>query len=304
MVNGLLRVEDLIDEDETRVLLQVRDGADERLDVEILKGGATPEAMIRLFRTVRHPSLPVLLGRIDLDGMGPAVAYAAVPSIPGTALLDGVLPSVRAVLRVIERVAGALMAAHAGGICHRDLHLGQIRLEASGVVRLHGWGAAAAGVRRRRLTFENAASLAPEALQRKDVWGSDVYALGVVFWELLSGQRATPASVAQARSPAFVERIRARAPELEPALVDEIVALVRAMVREEWESRPLAMEVARRCQRLGAELRGTDLVRYAGDRVPAVLAVRSPSAGWAGRRLLPKQTAPAPQLGFNWALAR
>lgn len=304
MVNGVLRVEDMVDEDEVRVLLQARDDTDQPVDVEILTATTTPEAMGRLFRLVRHPAMPLFLGRVELQGVGPAVAYAGAPSVSGHALLDGLLPSLPAVIRIVERVAGALVAAHAAGVCHRDLHLGQVRLEASGVVRLHGWSAAAAGVRSRRLTFDTAAYLAPEALQRRDVWASDVYALGVVLLELLAGQRVTPASVSLARGPGLAAVIRDRAPDIDAAALDALVDLVRRMLREDWEGRPLAMEVVRRCQRLAPMLRGTDLARYAGDHVPAVLATRGPARGWAGRRLVPRGAAPSSQLGFAWSLAR
>ncbi len=304
MVNGVLRVEDLVVEDETHLVLRARNAADELLEVEQLRGGATPDALVRLYRTVRHPVMPLALGLSDLDGLGPVVVYAAAPSISGLALVDGQLPSLLAALRVGERLASALAAAHAVGVCHRDLHLGQVRLEASGLVRLHGWGAAAMGVRSRRITFDGAAYLAPEALQRRDVWASDIYALGVILLELVVGQRATPASVAMVRTPALAAAIRRRDLGLDDAGVDALVALIRAMVQDDWESRPLAMEVARRCARVGATLRGTDLVRYAGDHVPAVLAARASASGWAGRRLVPRVVAPAPQQRLGWAVAR
>ena len=304
MVNGLLRVEDLVEEDEIRLLLQARTATDELIDLEQLRNGVTPEAVVRLFRTVRHPSMPILLGRTDLEGLGPVVVYAGAPSVSARALLDGPLPSLHAVLRMVERVASVLTAAHAAGVCHRDLHLGQVRVEVSGVVRLHGWAAAASGARNRRITFDTAAYLAPEALQRRDVWASDVYALGVVLLELVAGQRVTPASVSVARAEGLEGSIRARVPGVDPGALDDLVGLIRAMLDEDWEARPLAMEVARRCTRLGARIPGIDLLRYATSRVPATLAVRGPAAGWAGRRLVPRVSAPAPQLTIGWTLAR
>jgi len=298
MIDDVLAVEGVLVQDEVRTLLVARDRSGDRLELELPAGGASEvDAVDRLFRRLQHPAILQRVPSMDLEDVGRVGRYRALPALFGTELLGGHLPSLPAVLRIVERVAGALSAAHAVGVCHRDLHLGQVRLEATGAVRLDGWVAAAVGQRRRRLTLETAASLAPEVLQRRETWAGDVYALGVVAMELIVGERATPASVSRHAGADLLALVKARDPGGD---AHAVVRLVRDMLSADWEARPLAMEVVRRCQKLH---QCTDLGRYAGTQVPARLASRPSRPGWQGRRLVPHQPRPAPQLPLHLAIA-
>ena len=120
-------------------------------------------------------------------------------------LLHGPLSPQRA-LHIVEQIAPALDYAHQKGVLHRDLKPSNILLDANGDAYIADFGIA-------RILGENAPSLttsgvvgtpsymSPEQAQGHELDGrSDVYALGVVLFEMLTGQRPfegeTPYSVA------------------------------------------------------------------------------------------------------------
>ncbi|WP_328651918.1 serine/threonine protein kinase [Micromonospora sp. NBC_00330] len=111
-------------------------------------------------------------------------------------LVVGPLPP-RAGLRVCAEVASALTAAHEQGLVHRDIKPGNVMLTPTGAKVLDFGIAAAAGAP--EIDFEGRllgtpAYLAPERLQAGDVLpASDVYALGLLLFRVLTGRLPWPA---------------------------------------------------------------------------------------------------------------
>src|SRR5919197_1378002 len=108
--------------------------------------------------------------------------------------------------RIAGEIAAALEVAHRAGIVHRDVKPGNVMLSPQGEVKVLDFGiAAAAGAHLTApgFTMGTAAYLSPEqAAGKRAIPASDVYALGVVLYEMLCGhppfKGETPVAVAAA----------------------------------------------------------------------------------------------------------
>jgi predicted Ser/Thr protein kinase len=142
--------------------------------------------------------------------------------------LRGGRPRTEEVLRWLEQAAAALDAGHAAGVVHRDVKPGNLLLDGRGEVRVADFGVASAvGLDSLTMTgtvLGTAGYLAPEqARGERATSASDLYALAVVAWELLTGRRPfeseSPTAEAAAHVNAPVPSISQEgdlSPELDP----------------------------------------------------------------------------------------
>jgi len=136
----------------------------------------------------------------------------------------GRLPQERAV-EVARQICAGLAAAHDQGILHRDLKPANVMLDGRGQVRLTDFGLAslADGIEQTDVRAGTPAYQAPEQLSGEAVSKqSDIFALGLVLYELFTGKR-----VFQAQSMAELQDLHASSapsslsshvPELDPAV--------------------------------------------------------------------------------------
>jgi len=117
----------------------------------------------------------------------------------------GRLPKDKAV-QLARQLCAGLMAAHEQGILHRDLKPANIMIDGRGRAKITDFGLAglAEGIGGADVRAGTPAYMAPEQLAGKEVSvKSDIYALGLVLYELFTGQRAfearTPEEIAKAR---------------------------------------------------------------------------------------------------------
>ena len=220
-------------------------GTDTRLDrtvaLKIMHADlASDEDFVRRFvgeaRSVARLSHPNVVTVFDQGADGHSL-YLAMEHVPGQTLREllnerGRL-SPREALDIMDGVLAGLAAAHDAGIAHRDVKPENVLLTDSGVVKVADFGLARllAGVRQTKtgMIIGTAAYLAPEQVAgaASDA-RSDVYAAGVMLFELLTGRQPhtgdTPLAVAYKHVNEVVPPPSAVVPGLPPAL-DTLVAL-------------------------------------------------------------------------------
>ncbi|MDA0251900.1 MAG: serine/threonine-protein kinase, partial [Actinomycetota bacterium] len=190
---------------------QVWEAVDSRLGrrvaVKVLKQefSSDPE-FIERFRTeartvamLNHPGIAAVhdYGETDMDGEG-RTAYLVMELVNGEPLNSVIKRtgrlSLRHALDMLEQTGRALQVAHAAGLVHRDVKPGNILITPTGQVKLTDFGIAkavdAAPVTQTGMVMGTAQYIAPEqALGQDATAASDVYSLGVVGYEAVSGKR-------------------------------------------------------------------------------------------------------------------
>lgn len=125
------------------------------------------------------------------------MAYIAMELLEGDDLTyyckkENLLP-VSKVLVLMVKVAGALAYAHEHGVIHRDIKPSNLMLIKGGQVKVTDFGIARAvdsSKTRTGVVLGTPAYMSPEQVSGKKVDGrSDLFSLGIVFYELLTGER-------------------------------------------------------------------------------------------------------------------
>jgi eukaryotic-like serine/threonine-protein kinase len=177
---------------------------------------ATDEVVVERFEResvsaaqINHPNAV----RIYDTGHEDQLVYLVMEHVDGPSLRDvlrrsGQLDPI-VVAAIGEQVAAALGEAHARGLVHRDVKPANILIDADGTVKVTDFGIAKALDSDATLTTPGtvvgtAAYVAPEQLEEGRVDArADVYALGVVLYECLTGRPAfagdTPTATAAMR---------------------------------------------------------------------------------------------------------
>lgn len=200
---------------------------------------------VRLGRQIAHPNVCHLYDIVEWDG----AHFVTMEYVDGEDLgrllrRIGRLAPDKAV-DFARGIAAGLAAAHAKGIFHRDLKPANIMIDSRGDARIMDFGLAFAAGEDDGTISGTPAYMAPEQLEgRPATVRSDLYALGLVMYELFTGKRAhaartlrervrdatseitTPSSLIRDMDPA-VERIILRClatdPEERPASAREII---------------------------------------------------------------------------------
>ncbi|WP_300006974.1 serine/threonine-protein kinase [Pseudonocardia sp.] len=193
---------------------------------------------------VRHPGLVALRdGGID-DG----VPYLVLDLVDGPTLAEHLLLygplTPEATRRLGARVADALAAVHAAGIVHRDVKPANVLLELDGAPRLTDFGIAhaldATSLTRSGAVVGTVGYLAPEQVRGRAVGvAADVYALGLVLLEAVTGRREYPGTAVESAA----ARLH-RAPAIPRHLPAPLARAIRAMTASDPSRRPRAAAVA------------------------------------------------------------
>ncbi len=156
-------------------------------------------AEARTVAMLNHPGIAAVhdYGETEMDGEG-RTAYLVMELVNGEPLNSVIKRtgrlSLRHALDMLEQTGRALQVAHAAGLVHRDVKPGNILITPTGQVKLTDFGIAkavdAAPVTQTGMVMGTAQYIAPEqALGEDATAASDVYSLGVVGYEAVSGKR-------------------------------------------------------------------------------------------------------------------
>ena len=149
-----------------------------------------------IYKALKHPNIIELVGA-SYDGPKPHLALEYIHGETLSGLIERNPGGLKfpAVFRIVEDIVGALLQAHAKSIIHRDLQPQNVLIDGSGVVKLFDFGIAyAEDDLVRTITGTIMGTIlysSPEQSEGKGVdERADLYSLGLVFYELLSGKRA------------------------------------------------------------------------------------------------------------------
>ncbi|MBB2915540.1 serine/threonine-protein kinase [Streptosporangium becharense] len=252
----------------------------------------------RAMATINHSGVVDVYdyGVHEVPGAG-ATAYLVMKFVDGEPLdrllgrLGRITPG--AAMDLISQAASALQAVHEQGIVHRDIKPGNLLVRSDGTLVLTDFGIARSDAASRLtdagMVLGTAAYCAPEQAEGAPVTPAvDIYALGVVAYECLAGQRPfdgdTPVTIA-------LKHIREAPPPLPP----DIPPAVRALVE-----RALSKDPARRFPSAAAMSTAAQQAVLGGGTGPAVSqAPAVPETGWQAQ--MPQGGPPqaAPQTGWH-----
>ena len=203
------------------------DQFEQRVAIKVLKRGTDTDEVLRRFlrerqilANLKHPHIASLVdGGVSPDGL-PFFALEYVEGEPFTAYCAARHLRVEDRLRLFLDVCAAVESAHRALIVHRDLKPSNILVADGGYVKLLDFGIAKLLARgaEQALTLTDLRLLTPQYAAPEQVRGdpvttaTDVYALGLLLYELLTGERAQhPKSTdAKAVHEAVVETAAAR----------------------------------------------------------------------------------------------
>ncbi len=222
------------------------------------------EREAKTISNLNHPHICVLHDIGHQDGIDYLVMECVEGETLAKRLEKGPLP-LEQVLKLGSQIADALDKAHRSGVVHRDLKPGNIMLTPTGA-KLLDFGLAkpaalvsgatltAAATQTTPVTQEGTVVgtfqyMSPEQIEGKELDGrSDIFSLGAVLYEMLTGQRAFPGksqlSVASAileKEPAPISSVKPLTP---PALDHGIRRCLAKDPEERWQTaRDLALEL-------------------------------------------------------------
>ncbi len=232
---------------------------------EALRGASAIRRLIREARAASLLNHPNIITVYEVIQTGDSVAIA-MEQVAGQTLRDcqiaGVAPE--QAIHLVHQIALALANAHQNGIVHRDIKPENIMVRPDGLVKVLDFGLARefvgtdpvlSSVSVAGLAVGTVRYMAPEQLRGETATAaSDVFSLGVVLYELLSGQHPFH-SVSIWETAHAIASVEPCAPsELNPSVSPGLESLILRMLAKNASTRPKASEIA-------AILENVDIVR-------------------------------------------
>jgi len=203
---------------------------------------------VRVARQVSHPNVCRVFDIGEADG----VPFLTMEYVDGEDLASlirriGRLPQDKAI-EVSRQVCAGLAAAHERGVVHRDLKPANVMLDGAGKARITDFGLAglAANIHGAEVRAGTPAYMAPEQLAGKEVTvKSDIYSLGLVMYEMLTGKRAyeapTLAELLKSREEGTITNPSTLVKDLDP-LIERVI--LRCLEKDPARRPSSALQVA------------------------------------------------------------
>jgi serine/threonine-protein kinase len=241
--------------------------------------------------SLSHPNIVQVYDRgVSEDGR----YFIAMEYVPGGTLMerierDGPVAP-RAAAAVAGQIAEALGAAHERGLIHRDVKPQNVLVTASGDVKVADFGiaraAAAVAISETSAVLGTARYMSPEQAMGREVGPpSDLYSLGVVFYEMLTGEvpfeADTPVAVSMKHvneTPSAPREIRGEIPEAVNAVV------LRLLAKDPGARYASAAALVADLDRVAAGLAPADQTRTEAQTDPLRTAPGVPASGGRGPR--------------------
>jgi predicted Ser/Thr protein kinase len=219
--------------------------------IKILTATAlTDQTRQRLLREARavarlsHPNIiPVFdAGEAQVPGHEHPLPYIVMEYVEGVSLHDHQPEGLAETIKIVVQVSDALEHAHKQGVVHRDLKPENILITSDGRAMLMDFGLASAGAS--RLTTEGTILgtvfyLAPELAVGKEYDGrADLYALGVLLYELTTGQLPFSAEDPVAVIGQHLHATATPPRSLNPTIPEALNDLILQMLNKEPGGRP------------------------------------------------------------------
>ncbi len=232
-----------------RVLLGYDPQIDRKVAIKVVQGVVpeSPEARERFLAEARsagrllHPGIVALFDAGEADG----VPYLAMEYVAGDPLdrfctPDALLP-VPVVVDLVARAAEALAYAHRCGIVHRDIKPANLMRVADSAVKVMDFGLAGgaeAGLGSPGVILGSPSYLSPEQVRGATIDGrGDLFALAVVLYELLAGEKPFPGDSVSAVVYRIVNEAPREPPPGHPRFSHELRAFLRTALAKSPDER-------------------------------------------------------------------
>lgn len=235
----------------------------------------------RITAVLSHPGIAQVYDYGEQDDHA-FLVMELIPGDPLSAILKrhprGLDPAIA--LDIVDQAARALGAAHARGVVHRDFKPGNLLVTEDGTVRLTDFGIArgneSLGLTQTGMVMGTAQYISPEQASGKSAThASDLYALGVVAHECLTG---APPFHADSPVALALAHVRQEPPPLPSHLPAPLRDLVAQLLRKEPAQRPASTaEVAARVQ--GMRVRFAEFTGAATGSLASVSAEATAQMG-------------------------
>jgi len=271
------------------------------------------EREAKILAALNHPHIGAIYGLERVDGV-PALVLELVEGPTLAQRLSEGLPTVTEAIALAAQITDALDFAHQRGIIHRDLKPANITVTSAGAVKLLDFGLAkavaddttnerAAGPSVPVTTSHpgailgTAAYMSPEQARGEPVDArSDLFSLGAVLYEMVTGRRAFGGETASAVIRSILNDRPAPPRAINPEVPAALEQLVLRLLDKDREARPpSAGDVRNELRRLARDLESvhpTGTRRWLRPAAVGVAAMLLLLAIWATRR---PDSAPAPR---------